>query len=163
MAKTYEAIYENGQVTWLSDPPPVKKARVLITIVEEPISGLSPAEELDQIKNQLLQLRPTLQQTYHITELGLFGSYVRGEQTVYSDVDILVDFDPSFRLDLLTYGQIEDDISDTLDKKVDLVMKRALKPNIGKNILKEVTYLWSNETFETTSKTSCTTLPPPIA
>lgn len=130
----------------------------MVTIVEEPVSGLSPAEELEHITSQLLQLKPTLQKTYHITELGIFGSYIRGEQIVYSDVDILVDFDPAFRLDLLTFGQIEDDISDVLEKKVDLVMKRALKPNIGKNILNEVTYLWSNETSETTSKTSCTTL-----
>ena len=83
MSKTYEAIYENGQVTWLSDPPDVKKARVIVTIVEEPISDLSPAKELDQIKRQLLQLKPTLQQAYHITELGILGSYIRGDQTVY--------------------------------------------------------------------------------
>ncbi len=159
MTKTYEAIYENGQVTWLTDPPDVKKARVIVTIVEEPISGLSPAEELDHIKTQLLQLKPTLQKTYHITELGIFGSYVRGEQTVYSDVDILVDFDPAFKFGLITFGKIEDEISDALEKKVDLVMKRALKPNIGKNILKEVIYLWSNEMSETTYKTSSNTLP----
>ena len=158
MSDTYEAIYEDGQLTWLSDPPNVRKARVMVTFVEEPISGLSPAAELDQIKRQLLELKPMLQQTYHITELGVFGSYVRGDQTVFSDVDILVDFDPAFKFGLITFGKIETEISDALEKKVDLVMKRALKPNIGKNILSEVIYLWSNETCETTSKISSNTL-----
>ncbi|MEA5465555.1 nucleotidyltransferase family protein [Leptothoe sp. PORK10 BA2] len=161
MSHTYEAIYDNGQVTWLNDPPNIRKARIQVTVIEDPVSGLSPAEELEQVKTQLLELKPMLQEAYHITELGIFGSYVRGEQTVFSDVDILVDFDPSFRLDLLTYGRIEDEISEILEKKVDLVMKRGLKPNIGKNILREVIYLWPQETSATTSKTCSTTSPPP--
>lgn len=127
MSRTYEALYEDGEVKWLTD----KKARVIVTILEDPPTGLSPAEELAQIKTRLLQLKPTLQQQYHITELGIFGSYVKGEQTFYSDVDILVSFDPSFRFGLVAYGQIEDAISDVLGKKVDLVMKKGLKPHIG--------------------------------
>ena len=86
--------------------------------------------------------------------MGVFGSYVRGEQTSESDVDILVDFDPSYRFGLITYGQMESYISDMLNIKVDLVMKRALKPYIGKRILKEVIYLWSSETSETISTIS---------
>lgn len=111
-------------------------------------------EPLEIIKAQIAELKPTLQLDYHITELGIFGSYVRGEQTEASDVDILVEFDPSFTFGLVTYGKIENYIADTLGKKVDLVMKRALKPYIGKRILQEVVYLWSNETSETTSTTS---------
>ena len=111
-------------------------------------------EALEVIKAKLNELKPVLQQDYQITELGIFGSYVRSEETDSSDIDILVDFDPSFRLDLITYGQIEDEISNTLGAKVDLVMKRTLKPHIGKAILKEVIYLWSNETSETISMTS---------
>lgn len=111
-------------------------------------------ESLEVIKAQIAELKPTLQRDYHITELGIFGSYVRGEQTEASDVDILVEFDPSFKFGLVTYGKIENYIADTLGKKVDLVMKRALKPYIGKRILQEVVYLWSNETSETTSTTS---------
>lgn len=159
MSHTYEAIYDNGQVTWLNDPPNIRKARIRVTVIEEPVSGLSPIEELAQIKTQLLELKPMLQQQYHITELGIFGSYVRGEQTAFSDVDILVDFDPGFKLGLITFGQIEAAISDALNKKIDLVIKRGLKPNIGKNILREVMYLWPQETSSTTSKTCSSTLP----
>jgi len=118
-------------------------------------------QTLEAIKTKLLEIKPYLQRTYHITELGVFGSYVRGEQTSESDIDVLVEFDPSFRFGLSTYSEMADYISemadyisDTLGGKVDLVMKRALKPYIGKQILKEVIYLWSSETFETTSTTS---------
>lgn len=98
-------------------------------------------ETLEILKAQLTQLKPTLQKDYHVTQLGIFGSYVRGEQTANSDVDILIDFDPSFKFGLVTFCHIEDQISDILGKKVDLVMKRALKPYIGKRILQEVIYL----------------------
>lgn len=111
-------------------------------------------EPLETIKAQIAELKPTLQKEYHITELGIFGSYVRGEQTENSDVDILVAFDPSFDFGLFTYCHIQNYISDVLNKKIDLVMKTSLKPYIGKSILKEVIYLWSNETSETISKTS---------
>lgn len=111
-------------------------------------------EPLESIKAKLEKLKPTLQNEYHITELGIFGSYVRGEQTVNSDVDILVEFDPSFDFGLFTYCHIQNYISDMLNKKIDLVMKTSLKPYIGKSILQEVIYLWSNEISETISRTS---------
>ena len=108
-------------------------------------------ESLETIKTRIAGIRSALQCDYHITELGIFGSYVRGEQTEASDVDILVEFDSNFKFGLFTYCHIENYISDTLGRKVDLVMKRSLKPYIGKSILQEVVYLWSNETSETTS------------
>ena len=111
-------------------------------------------ESLEAVKAKLEELKPTLQAEYHITELGIFGSYVRGEQTEESDVDILVAFDPSFDFGLFTYCHIQNYISDTLNKKIDLVMKTSLKPYIGKSILQEVIYLWSNETSKTISTTS---------
>ena len=111
-------------------------------------------EPLETIKAQIAELKPTLQSDYHITELGIFGSYVRGEQTDASDIDILVEFEPSFRFGLVTYGKIENYSANALGKKVDLVMKSGLKPYIGKQILKEVIYLWSSETSETISTIS---------
>ncbi|MEL6327168.1 MAG: hypothetical protein AAFQ61_09745, partial [Cyanobacteria bacterium J06626_23] len=63
-------------------------------------------------------------------------------------------FDPKFQFGLLTYCEIENKISDALEKKVDLVMKKGLKPHIGEQILKEAIYLWQSETSETTSEIS---------
>lgn len=71
--------------------------------------------------------------------MGIFGSYVRGEQNEASDVDVLINFEkaPS----LLKFIELENYLSDTTGVKVDLVMKRVLKPRIAKNVLAEVIYL----------------------
>jgi uncharacterized protein len=96
---------------------------------------------LERIKAQLTQMKPAIQQDYHVTQLGIFGSYVRGEQTEDSDVDVLVEFDSTFRFGLFTFCELEDQLSEAVGKKVDLVMKDALKPHIGERILQEVIYL----------------------
>jgi uncharacterized protein len=98
-------------------------------------------KSLAEIKQQLEHSKPLLQQKYHVTQLGVFGSYVRGEQTSASDIDVLVEFEPGFRFGLLTFCELENDLSDLLGMKVDLVMKKGLKPRIGERILQEVIYL----------------------
>lgn len=71
-----------------------------------------------------------------MSHLGIFGSYVRGEQTSESYFDILVEFDE--KPGLFEYIDLEDYLSDLFGVRVDLVIKSALKPNIGKRILNEV-------------------------
>lgn len=96
---------------------------------------------LEILKTKLRDLKPQLQQDYQVTQLGIFGSYVRGEQTQDSDIDILVEFSPNASFGLVTFCTLENQLSDNLDQKVDLVMKDALKPHIGQKILEEVIYL----------------------
>ena len=66
----------------------------------------------------------------------MFGSYVRQQKHVGSDVDLLVTFvePPS----LIQFIELENELSDRLGIKVDLVMRDALKPAIGQRILNEV-------------------------
>ena len=94
---------------------------------------------LDEIQKILRQQKEFLREKYKVKEIGVFGSFVRGEQTYTSDVDILVEFEeiPS----LLKFVKLENYLSDVLGVKVDLVEKRALKPHIGKHILQEVMIL----------------------
>lgn len=96
---------------------------------------------LQEIQNTLRQHLPQVRQKYRVRQLGVFGSFVRGEQTENSDIDLLVEFDPSARFGLLTFCQLENDLSEILQRKVDLVMKDGLKPRIGERILQEVIYL----------------------
>ncbi|MGF1499890.1 MAG: nucleotidyltransferase family protein [Elainellaceae cyanobacterium] len=96
---------------------------------------------LQSIQTKLRQHLPQVQQKYHVQRLGIFGSFVRGEQTETSDIDVLVEFDPAARFGLLTFCQLENELSDLLNHKVDLVMKEGLKPRIGDRILREVIYL----------------------
>ena len=96
---------------------------------------------LEEIQQTIVQSKPRLQQRYQVTQLGIFGSYVRGEQTEASDLDVLVEFAPEARFGLLKFCELENDLSETLGLKVDLVMKTGLKPHIGDRILQEVIYL----------------------
>jgi len=87
----------------------------------------------------LRQHLPELKEKYSVSYLGVFGSYVRGEQTGKSDLDVLVEFDEA--PGLLKYIELEYYLSDLLGVKVDLVTRTGLKPNIGKHILNEVVSL----------------------
>ena len=88
------------------------------------------------IKTKLAAYKPVLAERYGVKNIGIFGSYVRGEQQKESDVDILVDFTGS--ISLLNFVHLENELSELLGVKVDLVMKTALKPRIGRHILDEV-------------------------
>jgi predicted nucleotidyltransferase len=96
-------------------------------------------ETLKRIQQVLEDHKEYLKEKYKVKEIGIFGSYVRGEEGKKSDLDILIDFYE--KPDLFEFTEIEEYLSNILGIKVDLVMKSALKPYIGKYILKEVVYL----------------------
>lgn len=91
---------------------------------------------LDEIKRILKDYKSVLKDKYHINTLGIFGSYVRNEQAGDSDLDILVDF--TTPVSLFEFIDMEEELSELLNVKVDLVSRNALKPHIGKHILNEV-------------------------
>jgi hypothetical protein len=103
-----------------------------------PTKRMNPdkSSELDQKIKLLKQLLPDLKLSFGVRSLGIFGSYVRGQQKRKSDIDILVDFDRDPTL--FTFIRLENRLSSELGLKVDLVMKDALKPAIGRHILQEV-------------------------
>jgi uncharacterized protein len=86
----------------------------------------------DRLRNEL----PRLRQEYAVRSLGMFGSYVRGEQRRGSDLDVLVEF--SEIPGMVRFLDLERDLSRLLGVAVDLVQKEALKPAIGKRIMEEV-------------------------
>ncbi len=99
---------------------------------------MSSMKTFEQIKSTLAEHKEELRQKYKIKEIGIFGSYVRGEQKKQSDIDILVEFEETANLSLLDFIGIENYLSDFLGIKVDLVEKHTLKPRIGKHVLEEV-------------------------
>lgn len=91
---------------------------------------------LKEIKNILAKHMEILEAQYKVKSIGVFGSYIKGRQKKGSDLDILIEF---FKpVSLLKFIHLENYLSEILGVRVDLVMKDALKPRIGKHILREV-------------------------
>ena len=93
-------------------------------------------KSLPDLLDTLTRQRPFLAREYKVQSLGIFGSYVRQEAGADSDLDLLVTFsDPP---GLLRFIELEDYLSRLLGVQVDLVMRDALKPHLGQEILREV-------------------------
>lgn len=91
---------------------------------------------ITEIKKIISGHKTELINKYHISQIGIFGSHVRNEQKPESDIDILVDFSTS--ISLFEFIDMEEELSNLLKNKVDLVSRKALKPFIGRYILEEV-------------------------
>lgn len=76
---------------------------------------------------------------FGVKKIGLFGSYVRGEQKRNSDVDILVEFEKE-KITFDNYMHLKFFLEDLLGCKVDLVIQDDLKHQLKPYILKEVEY-----------------------
>ncbi len=94
---------------------------------------------VQDIKRILKSHKEELESKYGVKEIGIFGSYVKDEQTETSDVDILIEFEKP--LGLLEFVGLKNYLSDLLGVNVDLVMRKALKPGIGERVLGEVVYV----------------------
>ena len=92
-----------------------------------------------ELINIIKNYKPEMETRFGVKRLGLFGSYVKGQQRKKSDVDILVSF--SRDIDLFDFVDLRNYIENRLQLKVDLVMESALKTAIGKRILAEVEYV----------------------
>jgi predicted nucleotidyltransferase len=94
---------------------------------------------LNEIKLSLSIQKTMLLKKYKVNRLGIFGSYVRGEQRQDSDLDVLIDYEdpPS----LITLIELEYYLSEVIGVKVDLVTTKGIKPQLKDYILKEVVYI----------------------
>ena len=77
---------------------------------------------------------------FGVKRLGVFGSFVRGEQNEESDVDILVEFYKD-KKNYRNYIAVNDYLEKLFGRKVDVVTKKSLSPYIGPYIEREVEYV----------------------
>ncbi|MBA7534503.1 hypothetical protein ES705_26751 [subsurface metagenome] len=94
---------------------------------------------LNDVKIIISEHRDILEKKYKVKEIGIFGSYLRGENKRGSDVDILVEFDEV--PDLFKFINLENYLKNILKRKVDLVRREAVRKELEKYILNEVKYL----------------------
>ena len=96
---------------------------------------------LSEIKTILKNAKPYLFERYGVVEIGIFGSYIRDEQALNSDIDILVDFGDTPSIDLLDLVNLERYLSELLSTKVDVAVKSSLRKRVGQRILSEVEFV----------------------
>lgn len=98
----------------------------------------TPIKKEQDIFNLLHQNQPRLR-AFGVKRIGLFGSFVRGEQTAQSDVDLLVEFEPQQKT-FDNFMELSFFLEKVLQSRIDLVTPESLSPYIGPHILKEVKY-----------------------
>ncbi|WP_255317286.1 HepT-like ribonuclease domain-containing protein [Candidatus Magnetobacterium casense] len=98
---------------------------------------------MTEIKALINANREVLETRFKVKTIGIFGSYVRGQQKKRSDIDILVEF--SGDMGFIGFMQLEEYLRKLFGVRVDLVTRGALKPYIGKRILEEVVYVPEQE------------------
>ncbi len=92
----------------------------------------------EYIECKIRDLKPVLSKKFHVDKIGYFGSYARNEQTLTSDIDILV----SFRKPLgWSFFDLQDLLEQELNINVDLISINALKDQLKQDILREVKYI----------------------
>jgi len=91
-----------------------------------------------EIENRLKELKPILSQKYSVERIGYFGSYSRNEQTIDSDIDILVYFSKPLGWEFFDLQEL---LEKELKLKVDLVSEKALKEQLRQIILNSVKYI----------------------
>lgn len=93
-----------------------------------------------EILHFLKENKSYLREHFHCSEIGLFGSFARNEQTDESDIDILVVFEPEtanlydIELELKHY------LENTFHREVDICSKKWIKPVFKSLVLKEALY-----------------------
>lgn len=92
----------------------------------------------NEIKQKIQENSPLLKK-YHVSRIGIFGSFVTGDPDEKSDVDLLVDF--SDTISLFEYVHLSDTINSILNKNIDLVDVGGIKPVIKERILNEVEWI----------------------
>jgi len=89
------------------------------------------------IEKILRQNKSLLKRKFKVEEIGIFGSCIRGEMAEKSDVDIMVSFSEPIGWEFIDLKEFLETI---LETPVDLVTRKALKPQLREAILNEVVY-----------------------
>lgn len=93
---------------------------------------------LQSILSKLRKSKPELEKKYPVTNIGVFGSYARGEATQKSDIDIAVEINGYMGL---SFVALADEIESLFGIKTDVIPMRSIKPEYLQQIEKEIVYV----------------------
>ncbi len=92
------------------------------------------------IQETLEKNKVYLHEQYHVKNIGIFGSCIKGEDNNRSDIDLLVQFEKGHK-GFFNYMRLKFYLEELFEKDVDLVMKGAVKPQLKEKIFKDVQYV----------------------
>ena len=90
---------------------------------------------LESLRQELQVLKPTLEKRFKVKTVDIFGSYARGEQTIKSDLDLLVTW--SVPEDLFMIYDLRQYLKRKLHLKVDIIAKEFLNKHIKEQVIEE--------------------------
>ncbi len=96
------------------------------------------ATEFETIKQRISANKAYLRDTYGVEEIGVFGSFARGDHNTDSDVDISIELNQKVPVGLFGFSRMRFYLEDLLGRKVDLVIKSGIKPLIKERILSQL-------------------------
>ncbi len=88
------------------------------------------------VLTKLRELKPTITARYKVREMGLFGSYIRGDQRLSSDIDLLAEFEDN--ADLFDQIGLALYLEEIFQRPVDVVSKQALRAELRRSVLEQV-------------------------
>lgn len=96
-------------------------------------------DTLQDVEKKLSTIRLELKKKFKVNVIGVFGSVARGEDSAASDIDLLVDLDDD--ADLIDMVGLSQHLEEQLHRKIDIVPRRAIRPELSARILRETLYL----------------------
>ena len=94
------------------------------------------------LKSQLRQAIENVPHKEAIKSVGLFGSYINGQPTEDSDIDILIDIFPDSQIGFFELYDIQEALENRLGKPVDLLTPQALSHYIRSQVMKEAEIIY---------------------
>ncbi len=137
LAAYYEAKEEDLLVAWLSDK--------LVDEIEDEDLGMKALQVAEEkvayqihkrmdINPILITIKNYLEKEGHVIKAWLFGSYARGEDDYKSDIDVMIEVPEDSTFSLFDIAEIQYQLEKLILKKVDIVMKDGVKPQIMERI-----------------------------
>jgi hypothetical protein len=97
------------------------------------------SKEFEKIKHKIALNKEYLRKTYGVEEIGVFGSFARGDNDANSDVDIAIEINhEKATVGFFEFARMERFLEELLGRKVDLVTKRSIKPYIKERVLSQM-------------------------
>jgi hypothetical protein len=94
-----------------------------------------------QIIDFIAKNKPILEQEFHISRIGLFGSFARNEQSSDSDLDLVIEFEENTENLFEVKMAVKKFFKEKLDINIDICREKYIKPIFKERILKEAIYV----------------------